>query len=113
MGTIVEVLSDDKGIIWPASVAPFQVHLIGLGEDISHAEALYSTLSEKGIEVLFDDRVGVSAGEKFADADLLGMPWRVVVSKRSLEQGGAEVKRRTDTEGRVVPLSDLVTLLSE
>lgn len=112
MGTIVEVLSDDKGIVWPASVAPFQVHLIGLGEDMSSAEALYTDMTAQGIEVLFDDRTGASAGEKFADADLLGMPWRVVVSKRSLENGGAEIKRRTETEGRIVPLAEVLSVIS-
>lgn len=112
MGTIAEVLSDEKGIVWPESVAPFRVHLIGLGEDMTEAEALYSTLTSAGVEVLFDDRSGVMAGEKFADADLLGMPWRVVVSKRSLENGGAEIKKRTDTEGRIVPLADVLASLS-
>jgi prolyl-tRNA synthetase len=110
MGTIVETLSDDKGIIWPESVAPFKVHLLGLGEDMAEAEALYKSLTAEGVEVLFDDRVGLTAGEKFTDADLLGMPWRVVVSKRSLENGGAEVKKRADADGRIVPLSDVSAL---
>lgn len=110
MGTIVETLSDDKGIIWPESVAPFKVHLLGLGEDMTEAEALYKSLTEQGVEVLFDDRVGLTAGEKFTDADLLGMPWRVVVSKRSLENGGAEVKKRADADGRIVALADVAAL---
>lgn len=110
MGTIVETLSDDKGIIWPEAVAPFKVHLIALGEDMTEAEALYKTLVEQGVEVLFDDRGGLTAGEKFTDADLLGMPWRVVVSKRSLENGGAEVKKRTDADGRIVSLADVAKL---
>lgn len=110
MGTIVETLSDDKGIIWPESVAPFKVHLVGLGEDMTEAETLYKTLVGQGIEVLFDDRAGLTAGEKFTDADLLGMPWRVVVSKRSLENGGAEVKKRADADGRIVPLADVAGL---
>lgn len=110
MGTIVENLSDDKGIVWPESVAPFKAHLIGLGEDMSEAETLYSELTAKGIEVLFDDRASLTAGEKFADADLLGMPWRVVVSKRSLENGGAEIKKRTDTEGRIVSINGVSSL---
>jgi prolyl-tRNA synthetase len=96
MGTIVEVLSDDKGIIWPESVAPFTVHLLALGDKENvkeEADKLYAELEKKKIEVLFDDRVGMSAGEKFADADLLGMPYRVVVSDRSLKEGGFEVKK--------------------
>lgn len=109
MGTIVEVLSDDKGIVWPASVAPFHVHLIGLGEDMTDAEKVYAELTGAGIEVIFDDRTGVTAGEKFADADLLGMPMRIVISKRSLENGGAEVKGRTETEGRIIALADVIS----
>ena len=113
MGTVVEILSDEKGIVWPREVAPFQVHLVGLGEDMSEAEALYEQLLNKGIEVLFDDRIGVSAGEKFADADLLGMPLRVVVSKRSIENGGAEIKGRTETAGRIVSLTEVVSYVAE
>ncbi|MCC7436516.1 prolyl-tRNA synthetase [Candidatus Nomurabacteria bacterium] len=109
IGTVVEILSDDKGIVWPASIAPFTVHLVALGEDMSEAEDVYKELNNNGIEVLFDDRVGVTAGEKFADADLLGMPLRVVVSKRSLENGGAEVKGRTDSESVIVPVNEIIS----
>lgn len=112
MGTIVEVLSDDKGIIWPESVAPFQVHLLALGDDEEvrkQAEDVYKKLTEQKVEVLFDDRVGLSAGEKFADADLLGMPLRVVVSARSLKEQGVEVKKRTEEKGNVVSVEDLLS----
>ncbi|HOX11136.1 MAG TPA: His/Gly/Thr/Pro-type tRNA ligase C-terminal domain-containing protein, partial [Candidatus Moranbacteria bacterium] len=102
MGTIVEVLSDEKGIVWPESVAPFKVHLLSLGED-AEAEKIYKTLLEKGIEVLFDDRE-VSAGEKFADSDLIGIPYRVVVSKKSLAAGGVEVKKRNEEKSEVVSI---------
>ncbi len=105
MGTIVEVLSDDKGIIWPESVAPYKVHLLALGdkpEVTQAAESLYTMLSLKGIDVLYDDRTEVSAGEKFADADLLGMPYRVVVSTRSIADGGYEVKKRTEEKGEIM-----------
>ncbi len=111
MGTVVEVLSDDKGIIWPEAIAPFKVHLLALGEDeavATESEKIYNELTAKGIEVLFDDRVGLSAGEKFADADLLGMPYRVVVSKRSLADGGCEVKKRTEEKGKNVKTEDLI-----
>jgi len=109
MGTIVEVLSDEHGIVWPESVAPFQVHLISLGEDVKDvAEKLYKDLGDSNIEVLFDDRTGVTAGEKFADADLLGMPIRVVVSKRSLENGGIEIKKRTEENSEIVALEEIV-----
>lgn len=115
MGTIVEKCSDDKGIIWPESVAPFKVHLVLLGEDEetkNQAEKLYKDLQNNNIEVLFDDRSGVMAGEKFADADLLGMPIRVVVSKRSLEAGGVEIKKRTENESQIVSVTDLLSLLT-
>lgn len=111
MGTIVEVLSDDRGIVWPESVAPFRVHLVTLGDDAdinTKAEEIYNSLNAAGVEVLFDDRVGPTAGEKFGDADLLGMPIRIVVSKRSLENGGAEVKKRTESENRIISLSEVV-----
>jgi prolyl-tRNA synthetase len=105
MGTIVEVLSDSKGIIWPESVAPFKVHLLALGADervCGEADKLHENLLQKGIEVLYDDRKDVSAGEKFADADLIGLPYRIVVSKRSLDDGGFEVKKRTEEKGIIV-----------
>ncbi len=113
MGTIVEVLSDEKGIVWPREVAPFAVHLIGLGEDMTEAENLYKELTSKGVEVLFDDRLGATAGEKFADADLLGIPMRIVVSKRSLENGGAEIKGRTESESKIIPLSEVVSYVQK
>ncbi|MDE2031322.1 MAG: prolyl-tRNA synthetase [Patescibacteria group bacterium] len=111
MGTIVEVLSDGKGIIWPESIAPFKVHLLVLGEDDNtHKEAndIYNILIENNIEVLFDDRHDVNAGEKFADADLIGIPYRVVVSKRSLSDGGYEIKKRIEEGGRIVNKEDLI-----
>lgn len=94
---------DEKGLIWPEPLAPLQVHLIGLGEEgLAEGERLYAQLRERGIKVLFDDR-DESPGVKFADADLIGLPWRIVVSKRSLSQGGVEVKRRAEPGSRIVP----------
>lgn len=115
MGTIVEALADDKGIIWPESVAPFKAHLLSLGEDDKvkkEANLIYNTLLKKNIEVLFDDREGISAGEKFADADLLGMPYRVVVSERSLKDNGVEVKKRSESKGKIISLEELLKLLA-
>lgn len=114
MGTIVEVLSDDKGIIWPESVAPFKIHLLSLGGDekiCNEADKLYKELNTKKIEVLYDDRIDVSAGEKFADSDLIGIPYRVVVSKRSLADGGFEIKKRTEEKGKIVNIDELFDLL--
>lgn len=111
MGTIVEVLSDDRGIIWPESVAPFRVHLVLLGnsdEVKSRAENLYKLLNEKNIEVLFDDRTDVTAGEKFADSDLIGIPNRFVISERSIKEGGVEVKTRIEEKGRIVTEEELL-----
>ncbi len=96
MGVVVEKFHDDRGIIWPASIAPAQVHLVNLGTDegvVDTARQTYETLTRQGIEVLWDDREA-SAGVKLADADLIGIPWRVVVSTRSLSQGKLELKAR-------------------
>lgn len=109
MGTIVEVFHDEKGIIWPESVAPFQVHLLDLGQK-EETEKIYQELSDKNIEVLFDDREA-SAGEKFADADLIGIPFRVVVSKKSLEKGGVEVKERQAEKTEILKIKELLEKL--
>ena len=114
MGTIVEVLSDDKGIIWPESISPFQVHLLALGEDktvLKEAEKTYNDLIKNNIEVLFDDRAGMSAGEKFADADLLGIPYRAVVSERSIKDHGIELKKRTEEKGKIVNVDELLKII--
>lgn len=114
MGTIVEALSDDKGIIWPEEVSPFKVHLLSLGSDeqtINEANTLYENLTKKGIEVLYDDRIDTSAGEKFADSDLIGIPYRIVVSKRSLADGGYEIKKRTEDKGKIIKSDELMNLL--
>ncbi|MDQ5901369.1 MAG: prolyl-tRNA synthetase [Patescibacteria group bacterium] len=111
MGTIVEVLSDEKGIIWPKEVSPFHVHLISLGEN-EKAEEIYNELNSSGVEVLLDDREA-PAGEKFADSDLFGIPLRVVVSKRSLEEGGYEIKYRKDEKGRIVSKEELISELKD
>jgi len=115
MGTIVEVLSDDKGIIWPETVAPFKVHLLVLGDKepvLLEANKVYEELQKNKIEVLFDDRLENSAGEKFADADLLGMPYRLVVSERSMKEGGIEFKKRAEAKGKIVNLEELLKLLT-
>ncbi len=116
MGTVVETLSDDRGIIWPSSIAPFRAHLLLLGNDedvIKEANQVYAMLLENKIEVLFDDREGLSAGEKFAEADLLGMPIRIVVSSRSIKEGGVEVKKRIEEKGAIIKATDLVSFLNK
>ena len=112
MGTIVEVLSDDQGIVWPKNIAPFAVHLVELGGEQNadvrkDAEALYAELNDAGIEVLYDDR-DRKPGEKFADSDLMGMPYRVVVSAKTLESGTYELKERQSGEVKMVSKDDLM-----
>jgi prolyl-tRNA synthetase len=110
MGTVVEVLSDDKGMIWPKEIAPFAVHLISAGNDenvLNTAEEIYTNLTNAGIEVLFDDR-DTGAGEKFNDSDLIGIPLRVVVGKRSLEAGEVEIKERRDEKTKMVKIESIV-----
>lgn len=111
LATIVEMFNDEKGMIWPKAVAPFHIHLIALGgkedESWKEAEKIYHELVDAGVEVLFDDR-DESAGKKFADADLIGVPLRLVVSKRSLENGGVEWKMRSEKDGQPVTIKDLM-----
>ncbi len=116
MGTVVEVFSDDKGIIWPETVAPYAIHLLALGEDEAvskEAEKVYESLEKAGVEVLFDDRKDLSAGEKFSDADLLGIPFRAVVSARSLKENGIELKKRSEEKGKIITLDELLKILKK
>ncbi|KKP60461.1 MAG: Proline-tRNA ligase, partial [Candidatus Roizmanbacteria bacterium GW2011_GWC2_34_23] len=110
LATIVEKYHDEKGIIWPESVAPFKVHLIGLDlnnkEISSKVHKVYKVLKENNIEVLFDDRTNVTAGEKFSDADLIGIPIRLVVSKRTGEK--VEYKKRNEKEVKIMPLEEVI-----
>lgn len=110
MEAIVEEHHDEYGICWPAAVAPYQVHLVSLvrGEMAAKADSLYEMLRRAGIDVLYDDRAGLSAGVRFNDADLIGCPLRLTISKRSLERGGVEAKVRTSTERVIVPPAKVV-----
>ncbi len=114
MGLLVEKLSDDKGIVWPKSVAPFAVHLVQLGDhdDVKkEAEELYRTLVERGVEVLWDDR-DLRAGEKFADSDLIGIPLRVVVSEKTLAAGKFECVERSEGKTHAMSPTELLEHLS-
>jgi len=101
MGTIVELMADEKGIVWPESVAPFAYHLVSLGQvgdDVSKkADELYADMQKKGISVLYDDR-DLRAGEKFAGSDLIGIPWRIVVGRDGVKNGEYEVVDRKTGE---------------
>lgn len=115
MATIAQECRDERGLIWPVSVAPFQVYLIGLdledGTVRSRAEAAYELLMEAGVEVLYDDR-DERAGVKFNDADLLGIPLRATISRRSTAAGSAELKLRSEQQAAAVPLGELVSTVT-
>ncbi|MFH1427536.1 MAG: aminoacyl--tRNA ligase-related protein [Patescibacteria group bacterium] len=111
MGTIVEVHHDERGIIWPQEVAPFTAHLIEVRskklEVRSYANKLYKDLQKAGVEILYDDRDDVSAGQKFAEADLIGCPFRIVVSEKTLAKKGVEIKRRDSKEIEIVGINSV------
>ncbi len=108
----IEQNHDENGIIWDKSIAPFMVHLISVNMDnngvVSAAEKFFEEFSKSGIEVLYDDRQGVSPGFKFKDADLLGMPMQVIVGERNLKQGNIELKFRKTSERKIVSASEVV-----
>jgi prolyl-tRNA synthetase len=114
LAAAIEQNHDEKGIIWPIPISPYHVHLCALGMDdqeiIAAAGKLYSEITNSGLDILFDDRVE-SAGVKFNDADLLGIPLRVVVSNRTLKSNSVEVKLRRDKEAELVPLDQVIERL--
>lgn len=117
MGAIAEALSDEKGLIWPLCVAPFKIHLIQVnGNDLEksnniskRAEQIFLQLIEMGYEVLFDDR-DVRPGEKFADADLIGIPFRIVIGEK-VPEGMVEFKKRTDDQSQIISISNFLKLV--
>jgi prolyl-tRNA synthetase len=121
VGTIVEAMHDDKGIIWPKSVAPYAVQIVSLNAKdetvreriLEAAEGLYEDLAKKGIAALWDDRADLSPGAKFADADLLGIPLRIVISEKTLKEDAMEWKMRESTESKLVPIEDVLDEISE
>lgn len=116
MAVVVETLSDEKGIVWPESIAPFSVHLVSItggNADVQNeADKLYELLREHNVDVLYDDR-DVRAGEKFADSDLIGIPKRVIISEKTISQGGVEVISRGSGTTAFVNDSDIVEHLSK
>ena len=115
MGTIVEALHDAQGIIWPASVAPFDIHLLVLSTNVpvqEKAQALYQELQSKGYEVLFDDRE-VRPGQKFADSDLIGIPVRLVMSDKTIDQNVIECKLRSTHESAMIATEELGAFLAQ
>jgi len=116
IATIVEKYHDDKGIIWPKQVAPFDVHLVPLGdsEEVSkRAEEIYADLQAQGIDVLWDDRENAGAGEKLGDADLIGIPIRLVVSQRTMNEDGVEIKFRSEENSEIIKYQDALEKIKE
>ncbi len=108
MGTVVEIHHDEKGIIWPESIAPFSVHMISIGETVQpEAEKIYEALQNKKVEVFYDDR-DKAAGEKFADADLLGIPMRVVISEKTVAERGVEIKKRGEEKTKIISIENFI-----
>jgi prolyl-tRNA synthetase len=109
MGLLAEHFADEKGLVWPQAVAPYQIYLANLGDSAevtAAADKTYQSLTSSGVKVIYDDR-DASAGEKFADADLMGIPIRVVISDKTLDGGNAEIKLRTAEETHLMPLDGI------
>lgn len=114
MGVVAEKLADEKGLVWPVGIAPAHVYLARLGDDeavVKVADNLYAEFQEKGIEVLYDDR-DARPGEKFADADLMGIPYRVVISSKTVEQNKVELKKRTGEDAELVDAKELFSSIN-
>jgi prolyl-tRNA synthetase len=112
MGVIVEKFGDDKGLVWPENISPYKVYLLSIGgpNAVAHANDLYNELTDKGFEVLFDDR-DIHPGQKFADSELLGIPYRVTVSDRMLEKNEYEFVQRKDGQKSVLTHEQLLAKL--
>lgn len=114
MGLLAELFADAKGLVWPEEVAPFKVYLARLGDSgdkIKYADKAYKVLTDSGVSVLYDDRKDVSAGEMFADADLIGLPYRVVVSEKTLKKDSFELKSCGSDNTQLMKLDELVKVL--
>lgn len=114
VGVIAEVLSDEKGLVWPNSVAPFSLHLISLAknseeESYKKAQEIYQKLTDHKVEILWDNRLDKSVGEKLNEADLIGIPLRVIISEKSLAAGGVEIKERKSQskDGEIISIDQL------
>ena len=111
MGIIAEKMSDDKGLVWPENIAPYKVYLVSIGEKgQASADALYEQLQKAGVEVLYDDR-NERPGAKFADAELLGIPYRVTVSDRLVEESKAELVKRVDSTQETLTVEEVLARL--
>lgn len=111
MGVIAEKLSDEKGLVWPEEIAPYKYYVVAIGDKAMEiAEDLHNKAPE---QIIFDDRVDKRNGEKFADADLLGIPYRVVISDKTLANNEVEIKSRTSDEIKLLPLTEFIDTLGQ
>ncbi len=111
MGALAEIFNDQQGLIWPEAVAPYSVHLINLKNNTQDADKLYTTLQDKNIEVLYDDRLEISAGEKLAEADLIGIPHRLVISDKTGKK--IEYKNRKDSKVKLISEKEVFKILNK
>ena len=110
MGVIAEKMSDDKGLIWPVEIAPYKYYIVGIGEaGEAKAEEFHSLAPE---DIILDDRKNARTGEKFADADLMGIPYRVVISDKTLAENKVELKNRLTNETKLLTLEEFASKLS-
>ena len=113
MGVLAEVFHDDNGLVWPENIAPARVHIVPIAkkeDDKAYKEALtlYKSLQESGITCIFDDRLNQTVGSRLADADLIGVPTRMVLSAKTLDDKGVEVKDRKSGEVQMLSVKDAV-----
>jgi len=116
MGVIAEKLSDENGLIWPKNISPYSFHLIDITHKENHreeVEKIYKQLQKAGLEVLYDDRQEKQAGEKFADSDLLGLPYRLIVSESNLKKEQVELEAREDQEVEYIEIKNLISVLNK
>ena len=113
LGVVTELLADEKGLVWPEAIAPAKVHIVRIGAEsdvVTKADELYNKLQEAGVEAIYDDRE-LQPGEMLADADLLGIPKRIVISSKSIANGGVEVKSRTSSDSEIFTVEKLLASL--
>jgi len=111
MGAIVELNSDDKGLVWPREVSPFDIHLISLSKTEDYANKIYDELVKRGFSVLFDDRQDTTTGVKFNDADLIGIPKQIIIGEKRIKNNEVEIKDRKTQEIKIISVDSLYDLL--
>jgi prolyl-tRNA synthetase len=113
MGVVVEAFNDKNGIIWPLNISPFQIHLLSLTKNDKKAQKVYQLLLKNNFEVLFDDRVSATFAEKIKDADLIGIPYRLIVSDKTLLKNQIEIKKRNSKKIQLIDQNKLISFLKK